>query len=358
MNINKQISEKILIIGPDYRHRGGIEAVLANYRNYFEKFNFVPTHREGSALCKMYVFFIGLIRIMYTLLRNRKIKIVHIHSSKNGSFYRKFICFVISKYLFRKRVINHVHSGAYHLFYAKSKPAIKKMIRKFVNDADTLICLSESWKQFFDENFNPVKIEILPNMIDYPVHKEKKEDTKKIKFLFLGFINNNKGIFDVIEVIKNNVDFFSEHIELIIGGDGENDKLQNLIKNYQIGNIVKFVGWIQNKAKIQYLQNTDVFILTSYSEGLPVSILEAMSYRKPIISTPVGGIPEVVKNDENGFLITPGNWEQIEKSMKYFVDHPHDIEKFGHVSAKMAEKYLPDNVILHLNKIYSDILSE
>ena len=358
MSINKQLSKKILTIGPDYRnHRGGIGAVIDIYNKYFYKLNFVPTYRVGSALYKSYVFLVGLLKISYTLLRNRKIMIVHIHGASEGSFYRKFICFVISKYVYRKKIIYHVHGAEYHLYFAKSKAIRKLAIRKFINNVDCLICLSESWKQFFEENFNTKKIEILPNIIDYPVIREKKGDTKKIRFLFLGIIDNRKGIFDVIEVIKNNVDMFDHKIELFIGGNSEVIKLQNLIEKYQISNIVKFLGWIQNEIKLQYLQNTDVYILPSYNEGLPISILEAMSYGKPIISTDVGGIPEIVKNNENGFLLTPGNLEQIEKSMKYFIENPQDIEKFGKNSIKMVEKHLPNSVVLQLENLYNQILN-
>ena len=359
MYIDKKISEKILTIGPDYRnHRGGIGAVIDIYCKYFDEFYFIPTYKEGTALYKCYLFFIAIPKIIYILSCNRKIMIVHIHGSSYGSFFRKFIFFVISKYIFRKKIIYHVHSGRFHLFFGKSNTIVKNMIRKFINNVDCLICLSESWKLFYEENFNPKRIEILPNIIDYPNIKEKMEDKEKIRFLFLGLISKNKGIFDIIEVIKNNIDLFENKIELIIGGNGETIKLQKHIERYKIGNIVKFVGWIKNEIKLKYLQNSDVYILPSYNEGLPISILEAISYEKPIISTTVGGIPEVVNNNENGFLISPGNLEQIEKSMKHFIENPQDIEKFGAASAKIAEKYLPNAVMQQLSTIYQSLISQ
>lgn len=357
MYIDKKLSRKILTISSDYRDRGGgIDAVIAIYSKYFEIFNFIPTHKAGSALLKIYTFFIGLLKISYTLLRNRSIIIVHIHGSSYDSFYRKFICFVISKYIFRKKIVYHIHSGKFHLFFTQSKTNVKKMIRNIINNVDCLICLSESWKQFFEDNFNPKKVNVLPNIIDYPIIKDRNKDDKKIIFLFLGLIGSNKGIFDLIEVIKDNYHAFDGKIELIVGGNGEVDRLQNLIGKYQIAHIVKFVGWVQNEVKIQYLQDSDVYILPSYNEGLPISILEAMSYGKPVISTNVGGIPEVVKNNENGFLITPGNLEQIEQSMRYFMVNPQDIEKFGKISMELVKKHLPDSVFLQLENIYKEIL--
>ena len=358
MYINKQISEKILTIGPDSRnHRGGIGAVIDIYSKNFEVFNFIPTYKVGPTLYKIYVFLKSLFNVLYILLRNKNIEIVHIHGSHGGSFYRKYICFVISKYLFNKKVLYHVHSSDYHLFYANSNRLIRSKIRKFINHADCLVCLSDWWKKFFEENFNPNKIATLANVIDYPIITEKHRDSEITRFLFLGIIDHRKGVYDLIEVIKNNMVFFENKIELIIGGNGETEKLQNLIKKYQIGHVVKFSGWIQKEQKIQYLQNTDIYILPSYNEGLPISILEAMSYGKPIISTYVGGIPEIVRNNENGFLISPGNLDQIEKSIKYFIEKPHDIEKFGSVSAKMVEKYFPDSVFLNLERIYLEILT-
>ena len=359
MHLNKEISKKILTLGEDYHNnRGGIGAVISIYSKYFDEFIFIPTYKEGSALYKIYLFFISLFKISYTLLRCRNIRIVHIHGSSYNSFYRKFICFVISKYFFQKKVVYHIHGSEYHLFFAKSKKIVKKLFMTFLNNVDCLICLSESWKHFFEENFNTAKIAILPNIIDYPVIRKKNKNTEKISFLFLGLIGNRKGIFDVIEVIKKNIELFDNSIELIIGGNGEVAKLNDMIKKYKIDNIVKFVGWIQNETKIHYLQNSDVYILPSYNEGLPISILEAMSYRKPVISTDVGGIPEVVKNNENGFLIKPGNLEQIEKSIIHFIENPQDIERFGTNSAKIAEKYLPESVIFHLEHIYNELLTK
>jgi len=359
MSIDKLISEKILTIGADCRnYRGGVGAVLNIYSKQFDTFNFITTYKDGSALYRAYVFFIGVLKLFYTLMRNRNIKIVHIHGSAYGSFYRKFLCFTISKYLFRKKVIYHVHDGRFPLFFLQSKTLIKKTIRKFINDVDCLICLSKSWGKFYEENFNPKRIKILPNIIDYPVIKQQNNHAKKISFLYLGHITHEKGIFDVIEVIKNNIESFDHKMELIIGGIGDVAKLLSLIEKYQMGNIVKFVGWVQNETKVQYLQNADIYILASYFEGMPISVLEAMSYGKPVIATNVGGVPEIVKNNENGLLINPGNFEQLEKSIKYFIDNPQDIEKFGNISKKMVEKYLPDSVILQLENLYKDILSE
>lgn len=102
----------------------------------------------------------------------------------------------------------------------------------------------------------------------------------------------------------------------------------------------------------------DIYILPSYNEGLPIAILEAMSYTHPIISTPVGGIPEVVKDHQNGILVEPGNLEQIKEALLFFIKHPEVIESYGQKSYEIVQPYFPENVFLQLKKIYYDLLEK
>lgn len=95
-------------------------------------------------------------------------------------------------------------------------------------------------------------------------------------------------------------------IVLHIGGNGETDRLLSIIKELGIETLVRFEGWV-DKEKKQYLLNlADVYILPSFIEGVPISILEAESYHKPVITTNVGGIPSIVQDRVSGVFVTPG----------------------------------------------------
>ena len=127
------------------------------------------------------------------------------------------------------------------------------------------------------------------------------------------------------------------------------------IRKNNLGDIVKFEGWVSGDKKINMLNWADIFILPSHNEGLPISILEAMSYGMPIISTPVGGIPEVVKG--NGVLVTPGNEIEIALSMRHYLDNPVLIEQEGRVSLNIVETYLPQYVMERLKHLYESLLN-
>ena len=352
------IASRILTIGPDYNdHRGGIGAVIEIYNKYFEEFKFIPSYRAGNPLLRLYIFIISIFRVCSKLITDKKIRIVHIHGASFGSFYRKYLIFIIVKFIFRKKVIYHIHGGGFKEFYEKSYFFSRYLIRNFIEKSDSVICLSVSWFEFYRQNFKTKNLVILSNIINYPFKAARNSADTRITFLFLGLIGKDKGIFDLLNVIGKNKDKYDSRIKLLIGGNGEVKRLNNLIIKYQLGETVEFMGWVSKEAKVSAFNNSDIYILPSYNEGMPVSILEAMSYGLAIISSNVGGIPEIVKNKVNGVLIEPGNLEQIERSIDFFIDNPSFVKEYGTISEKLVQKYLPDSVFGQLQEIYRNVLN-
>jgi glycosyltransferase involved in cell wall biosynthesis len=175
--------------------------------------------------------------------------------------------------------------------------------------------------------------------------------------LFLGKIGHRKGIFDLIEVLAENRSVYEGRLELIIGGNGDIKKLEKVIIERGLESIVKYEGWVSGEKKQWLFSECDVYILPSYNEGLPLSILEAMSYGLPIISTCVGGIPEIVFDGENGFLITPGNKKEIDLLLSNLLTNSELINIMGKNSNKIVSSYYPERVIPKLQKIYSSLLN-
>jgi glycosyltransferase involved in cell wall biosynthesis len=99
-----------------------------------------------------------------------------------------------------------------------------------------------------------------------------------------------------------------------------------------------------------------VFVLPSYFEGSPVAMLEAMSYGKPVISTTVGGIPEIVEPGLNGWLHTPGDREALLKALLYYINEPENIKKHGERSAQIIKNYYPETIVPQLNSVYCSLL--
>ena len=121
--------------------------------------------------------------------------------------------------------------------------------------------------------------------------------------------------------------------------------------------MISYEGWISGEHKIRLLNQANAYILPSYNEGLPISILEAMSYQLPIISTKVGGIPEIVKDGVNGYLIEPGNKQQLKSAIDKLIFDKSIRVSMGLTSAQMVSGYLPEYVMNQLSEMYHYILA-
>lgn len=111
-----------------------------------------------------------------------------------------------------------------------------------------------------------------------------------------------------------------------------------------IETLVRFEGWV-DKEKKQYLLNlADVYILPSFIEGVPISILEAESYHKPVITTNVGGIPSIVQDRVSGVFVTPGNDKEIYLAMKMMAESEELRQKYGEASYRISRDYQPEAI--------------
>ncbi len=117
-----------------------------------------------------------------------------------------------------------------------------------------------------------------------------------------------KGVYDIIEAAKR---IENPNVVINLYGDGELEIFEKLIQENNLQDKVKIKGWISGEQKNKAIKESDIYILPSYNEGLPMSILEAMACGLPVISTPIGGIAEAVKDGVNGYLIQPGDYEAL-----------------------------------------------
>ena len=359
--IKTELSSKVLMAGNYYEnhHPGGISAVVQYWSEYIEDLQYYPTYKLSNVGVRVWWFFYSYLRLAIRMMFDSNVKILHLHSAADGSFLRKSLLVKLGKF-FKKKVVLHIHASRFKDFYNESSSAKQKWIINTIDKVDVLIVLSNSWREWFISIGVPEdKIVVLHNITAFPtVLPGAKVNDGKIHFLFLGEIGHRKGVFDIIRAISNHKEALAGKIELRIGGNKNEELLLSEIREHGLEDIVKFEGWVGGEKKLQLLNWSDIFILPSFNEGLPISILEAMSYGQPIISTAVGGIPEVVENGINGIIVTPGNDDEIYASMMFYVQNKDCVIEHGLESKKRVESYMPNYVMNHLRHIYEKLLLE
>lgn len=351
----EKLFTQVLFIGPHYRLRGGMASVLKVYSQSFKPFNFIAAYNYSNPLAGLLYFIWAAIRLCAVLLTNRKIRIVHLQSASRGSFFRKSLMVLVSK-MFGKKTILHIHGGEFKIFYSQAG-FLQKYIRFILNSVDALICLSDEWKDYFDGITGNKKTIVLNNPVIFPPEVIQKKASVPVTILYLNHINKAKGIYDVLQCINENRSLFQGHFKFVIAGAGENQLVENVIVDNNLQDIVQFLGWVEGTEKEELLKSCDVFILTSYNEGLPMSILEAMVYKKAIISTNVGGIPRIVRPGENGWLIAPGDINSLGSVFTNLKQNINILDIYGKRSFEIAADYSPESVKEKLGRIYEEVVA-
>lgn len=346
------VFDYILTVGCTYeRPKGGIAQLLYNYSYcIYNPFKFIANSGSGNFVTKLIRTGKGVILFLFRLLLDSSIRIVHIHTASNNSFRRSAFYLRLSK-CFHKKVVLHIHGGGFAEYYNVNQGYVAQILNK----SDCIICLSEKWLDFFQKVSNCPIIRIVDNVVPEPV-VEPVRISCKCHALFLGLLCPQKGIYDLLQVIIEHKDEFRDKFVLHIGGNGEVEKVKQIIFQEKLQDIVRLEGWVNGDKKVELLSQCHFYILPSYAEGLPMSILEAMSYQMPILSTPVGGIPEIVEDGVNGFLSVPGNHEALYKNIRTLIDNPSLVQEMGRQSYLRVKNHFAENVQKELEKIYQELL--
>jgi glycosyltransferase involved in cell wall biosynthesis len=349
--------KNVLFIGPEFNHqRGGIASVLKVYSTSFNDFNFISSYYNKNIVYNIYYYLKAVLKFLLQLISNKKIKIIHLHSASRGSFVRKSILIILAK-IFRRKTVLHIHGGEFKIFYQQSGK-LQFLIRYILNASNEIICLSDEWKAYFDSITNTSKSIVINNPVILPALINKRNTGSLIKVLFLNHINSKKGIFDVVDFFIKNKASFKNKFQLIIAGAGEEtEKLEQLLKTENVNEIIEYKGWISGKAKDELIQECDIFILTSYNEGLPMSILESMAWGKPVIATNVGGIPRIVRPGENGWLTEPADINTLGKIFEQIQADPGILQTYGNNSLEIVQDYSALKVKEKLNEVYNYLLN-
>lgn len=151
---------------------------------------------------------------------------------------------------------------------------------------------------------------------DYHAAPLGPEDDYPLRLVCVGRLSEQKGQLLLIEAARR---LLSEgtHFELVLAGDGElRNEVEALITQYQLHSHVRVTGWISGEQVRAEILAARALVLPSFAEGLPVVIMEAMALKRPVISTFVAGIPELVRSPENGWLVPAGDVDALVDAMR------------------------------------------
>jgi len=273
-------------------------------------------------------------------------------------FYREGLAAFLAKLLNKKRYCIWCRGSDVYLPWRFKGLALKL----FLGQADAVIALTQDMRGKIRQTYHR-DASVIPNGIDLR-RFEQLSCRSKVKsapngvktLLFVGRLHRIKGVAYLIEamttIIKRN-----PKARLLLVGDGEErQNLENLVTKLGLTKYVTFIGKVPNEKVPQYIAASDVFVLPSLSEGFGIVLLEAMACGLPIVATNVGGIPEIVQDGENGFLVEPENPEGIAQKVLTLLENDDLRRRISQNNLEKAKNYSWEAAVDKLEKVYLEVV--
>lgn len=377
--MNARVSKKsVLLIGPmsEPPITGGIATGINMMLDsgLRKKYNFIFFNRakqrlaKGSIIQGMKRQWI-IITELISLIRKHRPYIVHVKTSSYMNLFTSGFYIFIAKCFSRKTILQ-IHGGGFASWYNDSSRAQKFLIRTTLHLPDRIFALSSFWGQFLAKLTPRTKIAIVPNGVrvnDFKV-KENKVDstthvTERTRILFIGApsikANVEKGIYDVLKGFQYVCESEKEVLLMVAGFEDSlnNSEIVDLMKEHQFKENIQFLGIICGQSKVQAFRKADIFVLPSYYENMPNTILEAMAAGLPVISSAVGAIPELIEEGVNGFLIQPGDYRKLSEKMIQLLESPDLRWRMGENNrTKVKSSYDFEIIAEMIDKEYCELI--
>lgn len=341
-------------VGPSPRAQGGMATVIGIYmKHYQERFGFrlISTYTGRGFLSNLIAYCHALLGVTQACLFVKK-PLFHIHIAAGGSCFRKISLATICR-CFNKPYILHIHAGKFLDRLKNQHPLVRKYIVYILNNSAQIVTIAASWEKQYGLILDQRKITMIYNPC--PVWKETLTERKNEHpvFLFAGLMSPAKGVYDLADAAKKLSE--TDFLQLRMFGRGGNEKLIAYIGNTDQ---IKIFSWADQVTLLSEYDNADVFVLPSYIEGLPMVILEAMGRGLPIIASNVGGIPEIVMDGYNGFLIEPGDIDSLVQKMRLLADDKKLRQTMGHNSWQHVSRNMSlQRISEQLDELYGNNLS-
>lgn len=274
--------------------------------------------------------------------------------------------FISLLYVFPRKLSKEI-TVVFHCHVAFKESFFNKVVlSRFINlVADTIIVPSVYLKNELTRiGINPVKINTIYNGIEEPRVEEfsklKSESDGRLRICIVGVIQYQKGQDILIKAVE---DLCKKEIFVsasIVGKTGEEDFYQKLQAHAQLVNTpseIKFVGELNHSDTLQYISNQDIVVcLSRYRETLPTTLIEAMALQKPVIGNGIGGIPELIENGVNGYLIEENNIEQLEEAIIKLSDPSFRADVGNNGYDIFKEKFSIDRFVDQFSQLIDSVI--
>lgn len=351
---------KITYLIPDPSSDGGMTAITKMFYQigYFDNkkiFHLSTSFQYKKRLLRLLEFPLKYFRFIIHLI-TVKPDIIFVMSNSYFGFYEKCFYCLTAKVFGVKSMLNHV-GGEFEKFY-NSSALNKHLVRYMIKQPSALLIGSNYWSNYFKQEFPSCKVYNSPNPIISSDYQGGEKVAKKDKFIITSLFRlvKEKGTEELIQVIHN-ICNKHDHIEFVIMGTGPMlNHIREQLKEEINQNKVRVLGFVDDETKIKEIINCNLYLMLTYFDLMPISIMEAMAASKPIISTKVGGIPDLVEDNYNGYLVNPKEVDAVVEKIEHLTLNHDECIEMGNRSREIVLNNFDIKNIIKKHHDYAEII--
>jgi glycosyltransferase involved in cell wall biosynthesis len=286
---------------------------------------------------------------------SRRMDLLHLNVSSEGSVARKRWLGALAYELGVPYVV-HLHSDRIIQYWTSASPQRQAKIVRFLHQSSSIIVLGRMWAGFLndrDRTLGP-KITILPNATARVEARSHVDANRPVHIVSLGLLGPRKGtrvLLAAFALIKDDPRW-----RATLAGDGDVAQSREYAAELGLGDRVSIPGWIGADATRALLGETDIFALPSNSEGLPMAILEAMSYAIPVVATDVGAVTDVTEDGITGLIVPRNDPQKLADALRQLILSPDLRARMGaRARQKHAEQYQFDVYMARLTSLWREV---
>ena len=345
---------RVLMVGSAEKSGGGVASVLRLMKTmpFWKKYRcgWLGTQIQRGYGVKLWYAVKAYVKAIFTIW---KFDIVHFHTVPDK------ICLIIQMpvlllaLLGRKKVIMHIHMGNQLEDHTDNKLFIWCL-----NHADCVVLLAKKWQNLFEVLFPTVKARtaVIYNAcaptpaVDYGI--------KKKSIIFAAHLDENKRADLLLQAWKNlKADFPDWHVTIM--GNGDVEKYSRMSHEMGLDDSVTFTGYITGKEKENIWDKASIYCMCSRHEGFPMVVLEAWARGIAVVTTPVGGLPDVIEEGRNCLTFPFGDADALEKQLRRLMESPKLRKEMAEYSKEFGEKtFSPEKVNESIERLYNQILQQ
>lgn len=305
---------RMLMVGMHLtKTRGGITTLISAIRRSSISREFDTTYIASQAEefrkpAKLLLALGSAVKVAWHCLARRP-DLVYVHVGSNASLYREG-CFILLAKLLRRIVVTHFHAGDAELYYSKQSAPGRRLIKAALDASDGMIAVSTETARVVRSISGRDQVAVIRNAIDPAAFHQKEATTKgTLSVLFVGATGKLKGENDLLAALAK---LRTSEVDIkvsIVGFGAEN--LRSECERLGIADMIESLGPVPAEKMPSRYAVADIFVLPTYAEAMPMSVLEAMAAGLAIVTTPVGGITELIEDDVNGLLVAPGDVDAL-----------------------------------------------